>query len=124
MSISPTFDSEELKSVSLFADGGTVITVGGDPQRATLRVRVRGTNSPGEEAYLTTAEDNTQTNSKANKLSINDFTVASNYKVDTIVHGRFGNYRVDDANTNNTAGNNKAWNISGLQLKVSKGGIK
>tara|TARA_E500000331_G_scaffold7131_1_gene6938 strand:- start:1649 stop:5203 length:3555 start_codon:yes stop_codon:yes gene_type:complete len=124
MSISPTFDSEELKSVSLFADGGTVTTVGGDPQRATLRVRVRGTNSPGEEAYLTTAEDNTQTNSKANKLSINDFVVASNYKVDTRVHGRFVNYRVDDANTNNTAGNNKAWNISGLQLKVSKGGIK
>ena len=124
MNISPTFDTEQINKLSLWADGGTVTTVGGDPQRATLRVRARGTNYSGENPYLTTAEDNTQTNAKRNKLVVNDFTVASSHKMDTRIKGRFINYRVDDANANNTAGNDKAWNVSGLQMTVSKGGIK
>ena len=70
------------------------------------------------------AEDNTKTNAKRNKLVINDFEIASSYKVDLRVLGRFINYRIDDANADNTVANNKAWNISGLQLTVSKGGIK
>jgi len=124
MNISPTFDTEQIDKISLWADGGTVTTVGGDPQRATLRVRARGTNYSGENPYLTTAEDNTQTNAKRNKLVVNDFTVASSHKMDTRIKGRFINYRVDDANANNTAGNDKAWNVSGLQMTVAKGGVK
>jgi len=124
LSITPNFDTETVESIALWADGGTVTTVGGEPERATLRVRSRGTNSPGEKPFLTTAEDNTQSNAKRNKLIINTFNVASNYKVDLRMQGRFLNYRVDDASLDNTANNNKAWNVSGLQLTINKGGIK
>jgi len=125
MSVTPTFDTEQVDSLALWADGGTVTTVGGEPQRATLRVRSRTTNSPGEKAYITTAEDNTQSNAKANKLVVNDFTIASDYKVDLRVNGRLLNYRVDDASADNSSSpNNKAWNVSGLQLEVKKSGVK
>jgi len=126
MSITPNFDTETVETIALWADGGTIETVGGEPQRATLQVRSRGTNYSGENAYLTVAEDNTQTNAKKNKLVVNDFVVGSAYKVDTRIQGRFINYRVDDALASTASGyvasNNKAWNISGLQLKVRKGG--
>ena len=126
LSITPAFDTEQLTSMALWADGGSIETVGGEPVRATLRVRARATNNPGEKAFLTVAEDNAQSNSKANKLVVNDFTVASNYKTDMRLFGRFLNYRVDDAQSANasTAANNKAWNISGLQLDVKKGGTR
>ena len=51
MSITPTFDTETIESISLFADGGTITTVGGEPQRATLHVRRRGTNYSGENPF-------------------------------------------------------------------------
>jgi len=126
LSITPNFDTETIESIALWADGGTITTVGGEPERATLHVRARGTNYPGEKPFLTTPEDNTQSNAKANKLVVNDFTVASSHKVDARVQGRFINYRVDDAakdlSGGYTASNNKGWNISGLQMKVRKGG--
>ena len=124
MSITPNFDTETLNSLALWADGGTVTTVGGEPERATLKIRSRATNYPGEKSFLTTPEDNSQSDARRNKLIINDFVVASNYKVDLRSSGRFINYRVDDADTNNIASNNKAWSISGLQLMISKGGVK
>jgi len=126
LSITPNFDTETIDTIALWANGGTVTVVGGEPQRATLQVRARGTNFSGEDPFLTTPEDNTQTNAKRNKLIVNDFNVASSHKVDTRVQGRFINYRVDDANASLASGyvasNNKAWNISGLQMKVKKGG--
>jgi len=127
LSITPNFDTEQLNSISLWADGGTATTVGGDLNRATLRLRSRATNNPGDPAYLTFAEDNTQTNSKANKLIVNDFTVAQDYKMDVRVTGRFLNYRVDDANADAStyvSTNVNAWNISGFQVGINKGGIK
>jgi hypothetical protein len=128
MSITPNFDTETVKTIALWADGGTAVTVGGELQRATLQVRARGTNYPGEEPYLTVAEDNTQTNAKRNRLVVNDFVIASAHKVDTRVQGRLINYRIDDAAASTAAGyvasNNKAWNISGLQMVISRGGIK
>lgn len=128
LSITPNFDTETLSSIALWADGGTIATVGGEPQRATLQIRARSTNNPGELAYLTTPEDNTQSNAKANKLTVNDFVVASSYKTDVRITGRFLNYRVDDAaadtSSSYTGSNTKAWNISGMQLGVLKGGVK
>lgn len=128
MSITPNFDTETLGSLALWADGGTIITVGGVPQRATLQVRARATNSPGELPYLTTAEDDTQTDARRNKLTVNDFVVGSSYKTDLRITGRFLNYRIDDAAASTAAGytgsNTRAWNISGLQLRVAKGGSK
>jgi len=128
LSITPNFDTETLNSIALWADGGTATEVGGDLQRATLQLRARATNNPGEFAYLTTPEDNTQSNAKANKLVVNDFEVASSYKSDVRITGRFLNYRIDDAEADTSSGysstNINAWNISGLQLGVMKGGIK
>ena len=126
LSISPSFDTEQLTSIALWADGGSIETVGGEPVRATLQVRARATNNPGQKAFLTVAEDNTQSDAKANKLVVNGFSVASDYKTDARMFGRFLNYRIDDAQTANalTANNNKAWNISGLQLDVKKGGTR
>ena len=122
MFIMPDFTTEGLDTVALWADGGTITTVGGEPERATLRFRARATNYPGDKAFLTVAEDNTQTNSKANKLVVNDFVVASDYKIDLRIFGRFLNYRIDDGSLTNTAANDKAWDISGIQLDISKGG--
>jgi len=128
LSITPNFDTETLNSIALWADGGTIISVGGEPQRATLQVRARATNYPGEKAFLTTVEDNTQTNAKSNKLVVNGFVVADAYKTDMRITGRFLNYRIDDAaadtSSSYTGSNTRAWNISGFQLGVMKGGVK
>ena len=128
LSITPNFDTETLSSIALWADGGTIATVGGEPQRATLQIRARSTNNPGELAFLTVPEDNTQSNAKANKLTVNDFVVAGSYKTDVRITGRFLNYRIDDAaadtSSSYTGNNTKAWNISGMQLGIIKGGVK
>jgi len=127
LSIVPNFDTETMSSIALWADGGTITTVGGLPQRATLQIRARATNSPGELPYLTTAEDNTQVDARRNKLIVNDFVVASDYKADVRITGRFLNYRIDDANSSTASGyvgsNTRAWNISGFQLNVGKAGV-
>ena len=128
LSIAPNFDTETLNSIALWADGGTVATVGGVPQRATLQLRARATNYPGEIPYLTTPEDNTQTDSRRNKLVVNDYVVADTYKTDIRLTGRFINYRIDDANADVSSGytgtNVNQWRVSGLQLGVNKGGVK
>ena len=128
LSITPNFDTETLNSIALWADGGTITTVGGEPQRATLQLRARATNYPGEQAFLTVPEDNTQSNAKSNKLVVNDFVVADSYKTDMRITGRFLNYRIDDAapdtSSSYTGSNVRAWNLSGLQLGVMKGGVK
>jgi hypothetical protein len=128
ISINPDFRTDGLDTMSLWADGGTAITVGGVLQRATLQIRSRCTNYPGEEPYLITPEDNTQTDARANKFVTNSFTVASDYKVDLRLFGRFLNYRIDDAANSLASGytgsNIRGWNISGLQLGVSTGGSR
>ena len=107
--------------------GSTITTLGGNENFATLQVRARATNYPGEKAFLISAEDNTATNAKANKLVVNNFKVASNYKSDVRITGRFLNYRVDDANTDAStyvSTNEYNWRISGFQMAINKGGIK
>jgi hypothetical protein len=117
LSITTAFNTETVASMVLWADGGTrdaedVL------QRATLRIRTRGTNASGEESLLTSTAENDA------KLVINSFVVATNYKFDTRVQGRFINYRIDDAALDYTAANNKAWSVSGLQLEILKGGTR
>lgn len=128
ISINPDFKTDSLESMALWADGGTATTVGGALQRATLQVRSRCTNYPGEEPYLITPEDNTQSDARANKFVTNSYTVASDYKVDLRLFGRFLNYRIDDAAASLASGyvgtNINGWNISGLQLGVSIGGTR
>ena len=101
--ISPEFDTETVNTVAMHADGGT----------ATLRIRMDGTNYPGDDTDLT-----------ASGVLVNSFAVTQAYKVDTRVQGRFFNYRIDDAAADNTAANNKEWNLSQLQLGVNKGGAR
>ena len=128
LSVTPNFDTELLSSIALWADGGTVTEVGGVPQRATLQIRARATNYPGEIPYLTTPEDNNQTDARQNKLVVNDYVVAASYKTDMRITGRFLNYRVDDAAASTASGytgsNTNSWRFSGLQLGVQKGGVK
>lgn len=128
VSINPDFKTDSLESMALWADGGTATTVGGALQRATLQVRSRCTNYPGEEPYLITPEDNTQSDARANKFVTNSYTVANDYKVDLRLFGRFLNYRIDDAAASLASGyvgtNINGWNISGLQLGVSIGGTR
>ena len=128
LSVTPNFDTELLSSIALWADGGTVTEVGGVPQRATLQIRARATNYPGEIPYLTTPENNNQTDARQNKLVVNDYVVADSYKTDMRVTGRFLNYRVDDAAASTASGytgsNTNSWRFSGLQLGVQKGGVK
>ena len=127
LSVTPNFDTEIVSSMALWADGGSQLTVGGALQTATLQVRVRATNYPGEVPYLTTEEDNTQTDARRNKLLVNNFVVGSTYKSDVRVTGRFINYRIDDAVASTSSGytavNTRGWNISGLQIGIMKGGI-
>jgi len=127
LSITPNFDTETVSSMALWADGGSQLTVGGVLQPATLQLRVRATNYPGEDPYLTTEEDNTQVDARRNRLLVNDFIVGSNYKSDVRITGRFINYRIDDAVASTAAGytatNDRGWNISGLQIGILKGGI-
>jgi hypothetical protein len=127
MSIVPNFDTETINSIALWADGSTITTLGGSDNYATLQMRVRATNYPGEKAFLTSAEDNTATNAKANKLVVNSFTVASDYKSDIRITGRLLNYRIDDANADAStyaSTNEYQWNISGLQIAINKGGMR
>lgn len=99
----PDFNTETLHSVALLAEGGT----------ATLRLRVDGTNYPGKNADLT-----------ASGVLVNDYTVQSEYKIDTRVSGRFLNYRLDDAAADNTAANSKEWTVSAMQLGLTLGGTR
>ena len=45
------------------------------------------------------------------------FTSNADYKVDVKEHGRFINYKLSETATN-------AWNVSGLQYVIRKGGAK
>ena len=113
--MTPEFDTEQLTSIALWADGGTQLEIGEAVRQATLRVSVRGTNSPGETTDLTVPDtDSSETNRKV----INDFAVGEDYKVDTRIHGRFVNYRIDDQGSFN----NVEWNLSGFQFDITKGG--
>jgi len=97
------FNVDTLHTVVLLAEGDT----------ATLRLRAAGTNYPGKNTDLT-----------ASGVLVNDYTIQSDYKIDTRIQGRFLNMRIDDAAADNTAANNKEWAISSLQLGMSVGGTR
>jgi hypothetical protein len=128
LSLAPNFDTETVKSMALWADGGTLTTFGGTLETATLQIRVRATNYPGQEPYLTSAQDTTQSDAKQNKLLVNDFIVSNDYKADVKITGRLLNYRVDDAQSSTASSyssvNTKGWNVSGIQVGILKGGVR
>jgi hypothetical protein len=118
LSITTTFNTETVNSMVLWADGFTREDVTNNLLRATLHIRTRGTNASGTESLLTSTDTNDA------KLVINSFVVATDYKVDARVQGRFINYRIDDAALDYTAANNREWHVSGLQLETLRGGTR
>ncbi len=118
LSITTTFNTETINSMVLWADGATREDVTNNLLRATLHIRTRGTNASGTESLLTNTDPNDA------KLITNSFVVATDYKVDARVQGRFINYRIDDAALDYSPANDREWHISGLQLEILKGGTR
>lgn len=113
--VSPEFDTEEISRVAMWADGGTRQVLGGPLFRATINLRMSGTDSTAELPSLQTSADRE-----------NEFIIGDNYKVDMRVQGRFANLRIDDAEPTDgaSANNSRAWSVSGYQLDIDKGGEK
>ena len=107
LALTPEFDTEQLQSLALWADGGSRINFTQPTEQATLDVKLYGTNSPGETLGLF---DNTPftRNEETNRLTTNtmmqrtvdnEFKIGQDYKIDMRVHGRFINILISDYQT-------------------------
>ena len=101
--LTPEFDVETLAAVAMWADGN-----------ATLRLRFRPTDHPGADPSEPLNVDST------NQAQNVNFVIGSDYKADVRLNGRFINFRITDAGT--AMADAAAWNVSGMQLEVKKGG--
>ena len=122
LALLPEFDTEQLTSIALWADGSTPEFLRGNDQHNQLDVRISTTNYPGEVTTLDPLPDNQTTNS-------NLFNISADYKIDMRLHGRFINYRVTDGTALDTTqgvnSNHQAeWRVSGMQADVMKGGTR
>lgn len=114
--ISPEFETEEISTMALWADGGTKQVLGGSLYRATLNIRMTGANSTATLANIKGSPDIT-----------NQFSISDDYKIDMRVNGRFTNFRIDDGNVdgeNDTGVNPNKWTLSSYQFDVEKGGTR
>ena len=123
MAIQPEFDTEQINSLALWADGSTPEFLRGNQLHNQLEVRVAATNYPGQ----LTALDGT--NMAVNGYATNMFNISEDYKVDIRVHGRFLNYRVTDTSApdmrdENNRSQQAEWRLSGMQADVMKGGTR
>ena len=73
----------------------------------TNNVKTISTNSPG--ATINFASPNVT----------GTFNVATSYKSDARLNGRFVSYRIDDGAATSTS-----WNLSGVQIEVQDGGTR
>ena len=96
LSITPEFYTESFKSIALLTQG-----------TGTLNVKTISTNSPG--AAINFASPNVT----------GTFNVATSYKSDARLNGRFVSYRIDDGAATSTS-----WNLSGIQIEVQDGGTR
>ena len=96
LSITPEFYTESFKSIALLTQG-----------TGTLNVKTISTNSPG--AAINFASPNVT----------GTFNVATSYKSDARLNGRFVSYRIDDGAATSTS-----WNLSGIQIEVADGGTR
>ena len=94
LTMTPEFDTETLSSIAMKVEGAS----------ATLTLQVKGSSKPGQDVNPSTGVSNT-------------FVVADDYKVDIKEAGRFLNYKLTETATN-------AWNVSGLQYEILKGGTR
>ena len=130
LAMTPEFDTEQLQSLAIWGDGGSLVTFGEEIDQATLAIKMYGTNAPGETLGVFR-------NGVQNTAS-NDFIIGEDYKVDMRIHGRFLNYLITDymivdnervpnpANMGTDATLNTprgiSWNLSGMQAEIIKGG--
>jgi len=97
LSVTPEFYTEAFSSIALLTQG-----IG------TLNVKTLSSNTPGATIDFTSASTKTNT-----------FNVASSYKSDARLNGRFINYRIDDGTNTSTS-----WNLAGIQIEVQDGGTR
>ena len=124
LAIQPEFDTEQLQSIALWADGETRLSLMGTPMHNQLDVRVKTTNNPGELIDLSVRPA-----ANAPGAAANLFNISENYKIDMRQHGRFLNYRITDGeavvqNASNTLSHQTEWRLSGMQADVMKGGTR
>ena len=112
LGITPELDTEEIARAAIQSTGGTATELDGPLYYPTLRLRMSPTNYTAEMANL-----------QGGASVVNDYSVASTYKVDTRITGRFANYRIDDANQDPTVASNEyAWGIPSIQFEINKAG--
>jgi len=112
LGITPELDTEEIARAAIQSTGGTATELGGFLYYPTLYMRMTGSNYTAEYAEL-----------KSGSTLTNDYTVGSDYKIDTRITGRFINFRLDDADSDpSTASNQFAWGLSSIQFEVNKAG--
>ena len=96
LSVTPEFYKEQFSSIALLTQG-----------TGTLNVKTIASNSPGAAIDFTSP------------TVTGTFNVASSYKSDSRLNGRFVSYRIDDGTTTTTS-----WNLSGIQIEVQDGGTR
>ena len=72
-----------------------------------LDVELRGSSRPQDETGITSGSSFT-------------FSYADDYKVDTRIQGRFLNYKIGDQ----SATTGTAWDLTGYQFEIIKGGTR
>ena len=80
--LTPEFNTEQVQSVALWADGGTVVRFRESEQYNQLDIRVSVSDHPGDIIDLS---DRTMVD------TANIFPISEEYKSDLRVHGRFSN---------------------------------
>ena len=120
--LTPEFNTEQVQSVALWADGGTVVTFRQPEQYNQLDIRVSVSDHPGDRIDLS---DRTMVD------TANIFPISEEYKSDLRVHGRFSNIRITDdipsamfTTTINgkTFTQESEWRLSGIQIEFAVGG--
>ena len=96
MSVTPEFYTEQFSSIALLAQG-----------TGTLNIKTISSNAPGATINF------------GSPTVTGTFNVASSYKSDARLSGRFISYRIDDGTSTATS-----WNLTGLQIEVQEGGTR
>ena len=96
MSMTPEFYTEQFHSVALLAQG-----------TGTLNVKTIPSNIPAATIDF------------SSPTTTGTFAIATAYKSDIRLNGRFLSYRIDDGASTTTS-----WNLAGLQIEVEEGGTR
>lgn len=130
LAINPEYDTETIARIALWASGNYTPYVNSSDVFNRLQIRMKGLDNPGRDINL---------NQLSSDVKSNTFYISEDYKVDTRVHGRYLNYRITDEvldsdntvltrTTNHRRDNGveysqaSAWEISGMQPEIRKGG--